>query len=291
VRRIVLSVAFAVAALAISAGPVASPRPAGLIGIEIGLDELLDIADIDAPDLGTGLLIHIDWPAEAPFEIDGEELTSLTAAITPLGVVETRRAIRASDATGDNASKECSDDSYRKTGPEWPGSAFPIRWKFKKASVPSGLNNDTVVEQLRTAHGSWVRPFSSCSNRPDVDFAFKYGGKTTRVARYDGYNIMAFGSPGATALAVNYIWYKSGKILEADTVFNKHDYTWATNKKTDNKYQIINVAAHELGHQVGLEDLADPHGRLTMFGRTSKGDRNKVSLGRGDMKGLNALSP
>jgi hypothetical protein len=283
--------AVCVGALVAPAGRSALPRTGGLIDIDLTLDELLDIAGVEAPDLGTGLLIHIDWPAEAPFEVDGVELTALTAAINPFGVVETRQAIRASDATGDNASKECSDRAFKETGPRWPASEFPVKWRFGKATTPSGMNRDVVLENLRTAHGTWVRPFSSCGNRPNVNFGFKYTGKTTRGIKYDGFNVIDFGSPGGTALAVNYIWYKSGKILEADTRFNKGDYSWTTRKSVKNKYQIINIATHELGHQVGLEDLADPHGKLTMFGRTSKGDRNKVSLGRGDMRGLDALSP
>jgi Matrixin len=290
-RMALVLLVMCVGALVAPTGPSAFPRPGGLIDIDLTLDELLDIAGVEAPDLGTGLLIHIDWPAEAPFEIDGVELTALTAAINPLGVVETRQAIRASDATGENASGECSDKAFKETGPSWPASEFPLTWRFRKASSPVSLDRDRILEDLRTAHGSWVRPLSPCDNRPEVDFAFKYTGKTTRGVKYDGYNVIEFGYPGGTALAVNYIWYQSGKILEADTRFNKGDYKWTTRKSVKNKYHIINVAAHELGHQVGLEDLGDPHGRLTMFGRTSKGERSKVSLGRGDMRGLAELSP
>jgi hypothetical protein len=270
----------------------ASPRPGGLIpDIDLDLDELLEIANVDAPELGTGLLIHIDWPSEAPFEIDGVELTALTAAINPLGVVETRQAIRASDATGDNASKECSDGAFAETGPSWPANSLPIKWRLKKASIPSNLDKDRTLEDLRTAHGSWVRPFSSCSDKPDVGFTFKYTGKTTRAIKYDGFNVIDFGSLGGGALGINYIWYQSGKILESDLRLNKADHEWTTRKAAKNRYQVINVATHELGHQVGLEDLADPHGRLTMFGSSSKGERSKVSLGRGDMRGASELSP
>jgi hypothetical protein len=269
----------------------ASPKVGGLPDIDLDLDELLEMAGVDAPELGTGLLIHIDWPAEAPFEIDGVELTALTAAINPLGVVETRQAIRASDATGENASKECSDGAFKETGPAWPAGSFPIKWRFRKASTPGGLDRSKVLEDLRTAHGSWVRPFSTCDKRPKVGLEFKYTGKTSRSVKYDGFNIVEFGPLGGGALGLNYIWYQSGKILEADIRFNSVDYRWTTRKKAKNRYHIINAATHELGHQVGLEDLGDPHGKLTMFGRTSKGQRNMVSLGRGDIRGAAALSP
>ena len=34
--------------------------------------------------------------------------------------------------------------------------------------------------------------------------------------KYDGFNIVEFGPLGGGALGLNYIWYQSGKILEAD---------------------------------------------------------------------------
>ena len=287
-----IAVSIVATLLVLLAALPASPRPTGLLpDLDLDLDELLELANVEAPELGTGLLINIDWPVEAPFELDGVELTNLTAAIDPLGVVETRQAIQASEATGDNASKECSDGAFKETGPSWPGNAFPIKWRFRKASTPSGLDRGKVLEHLRTAHGSWVRPFSSCNNRPKVELGWEYTGKTTKTIKYDGFNIIDFGSLGGGALGVNYIWYQNGKILEADIRFNKADYGWTTRKKAKNRYHLIEVATHELGHQIGLDDLADPHGRLTMFGRTGKGSLSKVSLGRGDMRGANALSP
>ena len=71
---------------------------------------------------------------------------------------------------------------------------------------------------------------------------------------------------------------------------NKADYNW-TNVAGVKRYQVRNVIAHELGHQVGLDDLANPHNGLTMFGQIGRGELNKVTLGRGDLKGASTIAP
>lgn len=62
------------------------------------------------------------------------------------------------------------------------------------------------------------------------------------------------------------------------------------------KLEILNVLVHELGHIVGLGDLADSDSReLTMYTHQSPGgswgERFKVSLGYGDMLGIRHLYP
>jgi hypothetical protein len=42
---------------------------------------------------------------------------------------------------------------------------------------------------------------------------------------------------------------------------------------------------------VGLDDLGAPHNGLTMFGQIGRGELNKVTLGRGDLKGASTIAP
>ena len=268
----------------------ASPRTGGALP-DLDIDAILEMAGVEAPELGTGLFIHIDWPVEAPFELDGAELSSLTVNIDELGVAETHRALEASEATGKDASKECSDRAFVRTGPRWPADDFPIVWRFKKSSGPAGIDRSDLIDHLEAAHEAWELPRSSCSKKPNIKFSYRYAGKTAKGIEYDGTNTIDFGSLGGGAIGMNYIWYKDGKFLETDLRLNKADYKWTLRKKAKRKYHVINVVTHELGHQVGLEDLGDPHGRLTMFGRSRRGERSKVSLGRGDLRGVDALSP
>ncbi|MGH2755646.1 MAG: matrixin family metalloprotease [Actinomycetota bacterium] len=289
-RTGLISIVVASSFLIAAAWMPASPRTTGVLP-EVDIDTILEMAGVDAPELGTGLLIHIDWPVEAPFELDGVELSSLTVNITETGVAETHQALAASETSGKNASKECSDRAFVRTGPRWPADAFPIVWRFRKSSGPAGIDRSDLIDQLEAAHESWEQPRSTCAKKPEIKFSFRYAGKTAKGIKYDGTNTIDFGSLGGRAIGMNYIWYKDGKFLETDLRLNKADYKWTIRPRAKRKYHVINVVTHELGHQVGLEDLGDPHGRLTMFGRSRRGERSKVTLGRGDLKGVDALSP
>ena len=57
-------------------------------------------------------------------------------------------------------------------------------------------------------------------------------------------------------------------------------------------YDVQNIATHEFGHWVGLEDLYDEaDGDLTMYGFSAGGEIKKRSLGTGDITGKNELAP
>ena len=136
----------------------------------------------------------------------------------------------------------------------------------------------------------WPQAKSRCKNNPSNSFRFDYAGRTTRKAKYDHKNIVEFARLGSGALATNYTWYTNNRILEVDFRVERK-FRWSNNPKHGRRYQIANVAAHELGHQVGLDDLSDPHAQLTMFGRIGAGEMGNLSLGWGDIRGAKDVSP
>jgi hypothetical protein len=254
---------------------------------------LLDIANVSMPpEGGVSLQIHADFPDEAPFVLDGLEIYSLTADITPEGEVVLGSAQTAyTAASGSQSSGECSDDAFAPTGSSWSSQdEMPIVWHMNRRSIPSGISRDKTLLEARGAHKIWPHAFSDCADADRISFAYRYGGLTTKHPQFNGVNTIDFGSLGNGALAVNYAYFSGTRILEVDLRFNKADYGWS-NTAGVQKYQVKNVMTHELGHQFGLDDLGDPHGALTMYGRTGKGERNKVSLGAGDVRGAEALSP
>ena len=55
-------------------------------------------------------------------------------------------------------------------------------------------------------------------------------------------------------------------------------------------FDVQDIATHEAGHVVGLDDLyADKYSELTMYGYSSKGETKKISLAVGDVNGTVAL--
>ena len=257
---------------------------------------LLDIARVPAPEPGIGLQIHADFPKENPLVLAGVTIYSLTADITPEGNVLTRTILTREDMAtaadgGGETVAECDDPTFLPTGVTWDDESMPILWRYDRRSTPEEIKADKTVLTVRSAHRVWPQAQSDCADRSHYSFAYNFLGHTAKNPKYDGANIVDFGALGQGALAVNSTWYTtSNKIVEVDLRLNKEDYAW-TNLPGVKRYQVRNVIAHELGHQVGLDDLGSPHRGLTMFGQIGKGEMNKVTLGRGDLRGASAIAP
>jgi hypothetical protein len=253
---------------------------------------LLDIARVPAPAAGQGLQVHADFPTEHPLQLDGLEIYSLTADITPNGTVLTRNVLTSAEFSGGgDAVGECDDPTFLPTGVAWGADSMPILWRFDRRSTPSYLKSNKTLETVRSGHRVWPQAQSVCADKEHYSFGYNYLGHTAKNPKYDNANIVDFGALGQGALAVNSTWYtSSNKIVEVDLRLNKVDYKW-TNVTGLNMYQVRNVIAHELGHQIGLDDLGNPHQDLTMFGQIGKGELNKVTLGRGDLRGANTIAP
>jgi hypothetical protein len=281
----------ALVAASFAAAPSASSATPDVPSISAA--DLLRMAHVGAPPDGVSLEIHADFPIEAPLVIDDVSYTAITATVTSSGLAETTGAIAAdgtAEAAGAQQVEECSDSFFTPTGRRWKADDLPIVWVFRRGSVPGAVGLYRTQHALRTAHQSWVISRSNCGEADRIEFDFDFGGLTTKEIDYDGANVVDFGSLDG-AVAINYTWYEGTRILESDLRFNKNDYRWTNREGGRNRYQVVNVAAHELGHQIGLDDLGDPHGGLTMFGRVLRGEVSKVTLGMGDIRGATLLTP
>ena len=252
--------------------------------------ELLELAEVEAPPAGIGLRVHADFPGEAPYMLDGIPVTSLTAEITPAGLVVMRQFLATTETTGGDKVDQCTDPTFVPTGASWREEDLPMRWHVRMRSIPTGLNKDRTVWRLRTAHQAWRDAYNKCNEPDRVKFNFMYEGKTRRSVKFDHRNVIEFDRMKSNALALSYTWYSGTRLLDADLRFNKA-YNWTNILGHGWQYQVLEVATHEIGHHIGLDDLGDPHGALTMFGRIGKGDLRKTSLGRGDIRGGATLSP
>lgn len=287
-------VSFVVPALAVSALAVPAPAQVDLpLPLpDLPAAELLDIAGVALPPDGVTLQLHADFPVEAPLEIDGLSFTSLTADVAPDGELTMLSATPATaEATPSAGLDECTDPAFTPTGPRWYAGDLPVQWRFRRGSVPDGLGRFRSQYSLQRGHQVWSRAQTVCKAADDVSMQFSFTGETRKKAGYDGVNVVDFGPLGAGALAMNYAWFQGGHILEVDLRLNRDDYRWTNRPGGKSRYQVANVAAHEIGHQLGLDDLTDPHGALTMFGRMGKGEMSNTTLGRGDLRGAAALSP
>lgn len=257
----------------------------------LSVDKVLEIANVDALPDGVGLELHADFPAEAPLVLDGLAINSLTADLTPDGGVIVRSAHALSSESSGAGVGECDDPAFLPTGVKWARDTMPIGWNLDLYSVPDEIKVPRTVHTVRTAHRIWPRAKSKCDGGDDIRFSYNYLGPKRDNPDPDNVNIIDFGRLGGNALAVNYTWYRGAReIFDVDLRLNKIDYKW-TNLAGVNRFNVLNVVAHELGHQFGLDDLGSPHTSLTMYGLIGRGEVNKATLGRGDMRGAEKLSP
>lgn len=92
---------------------------------------------------------------------------------------------------------------------------------------------------------------------------------------------------GSDVVAVCQLVYnvRTKTMLEFDIAFNSVQ-PWATNGSSD-AFDVRNVATHEAGHPVSLDDLYRlKTSELTMYGYTTEGETKKQDLGEGDKLGL-----
>jgi hypothetical protein len=163
----------------------------------------------------------------------------------------------------------------------------PIVWSLNRSTVPPSVAG-SVDSVLNQSANTWYTGIFS--QGPDT---------SVKRARFDGVNAILWKRRGRSTLGVTFVWFSraTGEVLEADTVFNKRK-PWAIFpgspecQSSPHAYDLQNIATHEFGHWIGLDDLFDDSDRdLTMYGFGAGGEVKKRTLGTGDIRGRNALEP
>ncbi len=180
--------------------------------------------------------------------------------------------------------------NYGLTGWRLPDGG--ITWKLNEATVPSSVGAAAARAVIEGAFAAWTAA--------DPGKIFIDGGTTgVKGARFDRVNAILWGRLGASSIAVTYVWYytATGLVAEVDTVFNKR-YPWRVFPEGDgcstlyDAYDLENIAVHEFGHWIGLDDLYnDADADLTMYGFGAGGELKKRTLATGDQIGANTVAP
>jgi len=112
----------------------------------------------------------------------------------------------------------------------------------------------------------------------------------------DDNNEVYFGNiADSGAIAITIVWgYFYGppgqrELVEWDMVFDQVDFDWSDSGEAG-KMDFENIATHELGHSVGLDDLYDSKcSEMTMYGYADYGETKKRTLEDGDITGVRKL--
>ncbi len=95
------------------------------------------------------------------------------------------------------------------------------------------------------------------------------------------------GESDSITIGVTGIWWTGTTLVGTDQRFNQSK-AW-NHSGSSCCYDVWNVAAHETGHSIGLDDITgSSHEELSMYGSTYPGDVKRRTLARGDILGMRA---
>lgn len=178
-------------------------------------------------------------------------------------------------------------------------SQIPWTMRFNELGTPDCANE---WAQFNAAMNTWSNV--RCQYYRNARGA----NNTTLSVGRDGINLVVFYEPAyqaygqpawtaqgwpASAIAVNSFWFENAgayyRVVENDQAFNGYNYTWSDSGAAG-KMDVQNIAAHELGHNLVLDDLyAAAHADKTMYGYAAAGETKKRSLHADDIAGIRFL--
>ena len=163
----------------------------------------------------------------------------------------------------------------------------------------------TDLEALERAFRTWNGVTGSAlrfTRGPDVTSATTFADGEFPVFWTESSTILTQGTAAfdddvniAGALAVAFVYRTTsgpaiGDIVDANIAFNGAEFAWTTDPAAEpSRYDIESVAAHEIGHALGLDH--SPVASATLYPRIGAGRALSRSLSGDDLAGLRRLYP
>ena len=218
--------------------------------------------------------------------------------------VEAKGGIPGSPVDGN--SKADDKEWYRYGGVHWADpSNIPLKVKAYDAGNPGGTFDAAIIAAFETWEIQGVTINFNCEEVTELDYPVpsSFYNNSTNLTNEVGWMSFEDYNLPSRAIAVTAVWVYEGTtiIAEADMAMNT-DLPWAQDNTVtdpDNEtadiataYDVQNIATHEAGHFLMLEDLySRPADDQTMYGRGSLGELKKRSLESGDIAGILEIYP
>jgi hypothetical protein len=199
----------------------------------------------------------------------------------------------------DASCADCSGNNGATTGSSCYGFlAKGAKWNDPEPYVInpsnlSGLDESFVVDNLAADISKWEDVAGA-----DIlgSGTSTQGGLTADLNSPDGKNEVYFGDiDSPNAIGVTIVWGiftgppSQRELVEWDQVYDDHDFAWSSSGEVG-KMDFENIATHELGHSVGLDDLYESIcSEQTMYGYAAYGETKKRTLESGDITGISLL--
>ena len=173
---------------------------------------------------------------------------------------------------------------YKLMGVKW--TTLPVNYVINPSN-PQGLSESFVTSAISTSAETWDNATSKelFNNSYNINYSAQYG-----VQNYQ--NAIAFGDyPNSGVIGVTTVWYTrfGRRIVEFDMLFNT-DFAWGDATANPLLMDLQNIATHELGHSVGLNDIYNTTcSAVTMYGYSTEGETSKRTLEQPDITGLRKM--
>jgi len=173
---------------------------------------------------------------------------------------------------------------YKLMGIKW--SSLPVNYVINPTN-PQNLSESFITSAISTSAEAWdaVTSKELFNNSYTINYSAQYG-----IQNFE--NAIVFGNyPNNGVIAVTSIWYnrKTKEIVEFDMLFNTY-YAWGDATQNSSVMDLQNIATHEFGHSVGLNDVyTTVCSAVTMYGYSNYGETNKRTLEEPDIIGLQKI--
>jgi hypothetical protein len=155
--------------------------------------------------------------------------------------------------------------------------------------VNADVSQAAAVAALQAGMDVW-------NTQAGTSFRYQYGGTATDTATaYDNRNVIMFrnASNGSTIASTYSWWTSNNELVDSDIVFWDGGFTFFTGSSgcggVSNAAYIEDIAAHELGHALGLNHSSSTD--ATMYPSYSYCSMEFRSLAADDINGAKALYP
>ena len=183
-----------------------------------------------------------------------------------------------------------SYDVYAYSGIHWSGAQANVVYYVNVKGAPAG-----ALAEVKAAFETWDAKIGDTLFSDNVGTVDRLAGN-----KYDSKNVVSWGRLGRGIIAQTTVWYNryNYQILEFGMVFSTA-YKWGIDAdgegstyRLTNAFDVQNIATHEAGHTLMLDDLyMKEANQLTMYGYGSYGETYAISLGTGDISGIEAIYP
>ena len=230
------------------------------------------------------------WRALTSDEIDSWSDTLIT--FTPasiwvnaagMGFPSSGEVLIETTASQRDTSSQVLDINFSYFGQHWEDSSIPIVYRMNSTGTADCTGEFSAVE---AAFDTWQNIGSSY-------VTFERGADTTlAVVDEDGVSLVLWESwgPGFANVIAGVAPYGDPIITEIDISFND-DFDWTTSGQSG-RYDVQNVATHEIGHTLLLEDLYGYSDSLkTMYGLGDVEETHHRDLTTDDIAGCVYIYP